>query len=40
MTNIPSILINKGSIFIKIEKNNRKLYHTKITKDFYIFGIY
>ncbi|WP_247066403.1 DUF226 domain-containing protein [Borrelia puertoricensis] len=30
----------KSSIFIKIEKKNDKtLYHTKITKDFYIFGI-
>ncbi|AFI32223.1 DUF226 domain-containing protein [Borrelia crocidurae] len=28
------------SIFIKIDKeNNRKLYHTKIMKDFYAFGV-
>ncbi|QFP42570.1 DUF226 domain-containing protein (plasmid) [Borrelia miyamotoi] len=40
MINIPEISTKKSSIFIKIEKeNNKTLYHTKITKDFYIFGI-
>ncbi|UPA14304.1 DUF226 domain-containing protein [Borrelia turicatae] len=30
----------KNNIFIQVEtKNDRTLYHTKITKDFYIFGV-
>ncbi|WP_024654520.1 DUF226 domain-containing protein [Borrelia hispanica] len=40
MANIYETSQKQNSIFIQIEKKgNRTLYHTKITKDFYIFGI-
>ncbi|ETZ17382.1 putative cytosolic protein [Borrelia duttonii CR2A] len=40
MADISEIPSRQHSIFIKIEKEgDRTIYHTKITKDFYIFGV-